>query len=107
VARLETGVIGASQLQRRWQIGTGVVGVIQHNRRHRMRKHKESDVRIVCRAEEENDRRCARRKIPGVIERDSAQRAVARLEPGVMGASQHSERWRDWSRCNRARRQRL
>ncbi len=35
------------------------------------------------RAEEVNDRRRARRLIPGVLEMESAQGAVARIEPGV------------------------
>jgi hypothetical protein len=34
-------------------------------------------------AEEEIDQRCARLTIPGLIERESAQQAVARLEPSV------------------------
>jgi hypothetical protein len=40
--------------------------------------------RADCRrSEEENDQQCARRVIPGVIERESAQQLVAREEPGV------------------------
>ncbi len=35
------------------------------------------------RSEEENDQQCARCVIPGVIERESAQRLAAREEPGV------------------------
>jgi hypothetical protein len=41
--------------------------------------------------EEENNQRCSRRLIPGVIDRDSAQRAAAR-EDGVTRQNENNQR---------------
>jgi hypothetical protein len=64
VARLEPGVMERESAQRRAKNA-------EAQRKRRVDR---------IRAEEENDRRCARRKIPGVI-----------------GVIQHYERWRDWN----------